>query len=141
METNQTAPVWPSEAHWNEDPNSVPTPLSGGVGFLSSTQARYYTQGTSDLPGEPGGHRGPYLHNRADHEPKRISSEREAENAAEVAGLVDQDEEKTPSWPVAKPEDSVWPDVLTPEAAAAQAVRDDPHLAGVAITDKALAAS
>ena len=30
-------PVFPSEAHWNEDPHSGPDPLSGGNPFLTST--------------------------------------------------------------------------------------------------------
>ena len=41
---------------------------------MSSTQARYFSYGTSDLPSTQTGQRGPYLFHRQDHEPKRMSS-------------------------------------------------------------------
>ena len=33
--------------HWNEDPNSVPTPLSGGIPMLTSTQARFVAENST----------------------------------------------------------------------------------------------
>ena len=36
---NKRGPIYPASLHWNEDPHSVPTPISG-VDFFTSTQAR-----------------------------------------------------------------------------------------------------
>jgi hypothetical protein len=55
-------PIYTGEMHPNEDPNSIPAPLSG-QGFVSSTQAKYTSNGTTDIAREPKGHQGPYLHN------------------------------------------------------------------------------
>ena len=40
-------PIYPAELHWNEDPHSRPTPLSGAnqFGYKTTTQARLESQG------------------------------------------------------------------------------------------------
>ena len=57
--------------HPNQDPTSIPAPLTG-VGAMTSTQAKYIGNGTSDIASEPKGHYGPYTHNMYDKEPEAI---------------------------------------------------------------------
>ena len=40
------APVWSGQPHWNEDPHSIPTPLSG-TPYLTSTQARFISENST----------------------------------------------------------------------------------------------
>lgn len=65
-------PIFTGEMHPNEDPNSIPAPLSG-QGFVSSTMAKYTSNGTTDIAREPKGHQGPYLHNQNDDEPEVVA--------------------------------------------------------------------
>ena len=39
--------VRPINLHWNEDYHSVPNPLSGGPGYLTSTQARFIAENST----------------------------------------------------------------------------------------------
>ena len=64
-------PIYTGEMHPNEDPNSIPSPLSG-QGFVTSTQAKYDSNGTTDIAREPKGHVGPYMHNKDDDEPEVV---------------------------------------------------------------------
>ena len=45
--------LFEGQKHWNQDPNSVPTPLVSYNGYMTSTQAKYAANGTSDLAKEP----------------------------------------------------------------------------------------
>jgi hypothetical protein len=49
--------IWPAPAHWNEDPNSRPTPLSGLYPdrTMTATQARWIRNGNADAQVEPPG--------------------------------------------------------------------------------------
>jgi len=57
--------------HPNQDPNSIPSPLSGNS-QMTSTQAKYKANGTTDKAIEPKGHAGPYTHNMYDKEPEPL---------------------------------------------------------------------
>ena len=39
-------PIHPTEDHWNGDPHSVPTPISG-VNYMTSTQARFHAENST----------------------------------------------------------------------------------------------
>jgi hypothetical protein len=41
-------PLYTGMMHWNQDPNSIPSPLSGGTRQISSTQARYAANNMTD---------------------------------------------------------------------------------------------
>lgn len=57
--------------HPNQDPTSIPNPLNG-VSAMTSTQAKYIGNKTTDLASEPKGHAGPYTYNMNDKEPLPI---------------------------------------------------------------------
>jgi hypothetical protein len=62
------SPLFTGMMHPNQDPTSIPSPLSGNKG-MTSTQAKYEANGTTDIAQEPKGHFGPYTHNMYDKEP------------------------------------------------------------------------
>merc|ERR1711967_125579 len=39
-------PIHPLDRHWNEDPHSIPTPMSG-VNYMTSTQARFVAENST----------------------------------------------------------------------------------------------
>ena len=47
-------PIHPHDYHWNEDYHSVPDPISG-VNWMTSTQAKYFRENTTDVSSEPMG--------------------------------------------------------------------------------------
>merc|ERR1711935_99369 len=64
-------PLFTGMMHPNQDPNSIPSPLTGVQG-MTSTQAKYKANGTTDKASEPKGHAGPYTHNMYDKEPEPV---------------------------------------------------------------------
>ena len=74
------------QKHINEDPTSVPEPLVSTTGYMTSTQAKYVANETSDIAKEPKGHFGPYLHNAADPDPK-LTMPQQSENVQLQANI------------------------------------------------------
>ena len=46
---NVKGPVYPADGHWNEDPHSRPTPISG-VKHMTSTEARTFADNDHFAP-------------------------------------------------------------------------------------------
>lgn len=57
VDASKYTTIWPSDYHWNEDPHSVPSPLSGLYGdrTMTTTQARWFRNDNSDVEQEPKG--------------------------------------------------------------------------------------
>ena len=80
--------VYTTMRHWNEDPHSTPSPMVGGPGYLTSTQARFEKEGSTlnkaaqepegNLPGwfaSTGAFQGPYNANDAAYLGLRMNTE------------------------------------------------------------------
>jgi len=90
-------PVRPLAFHWNEDPHSVPDPLSGR-GYMTSTMARYLRDDTTDLASEPEGLAERFIIpvNKRDKEPRLIQIESSSDSSSESSDSdSDSDEDAT----------------------------------------------
>eukprot|EP00356_Strombidium_inclinatum_P008328 CAMPEP_0170492822 /NCGR_PEP_ID=MMETSP0208-20121228/12930_1 /TAXON_ID=197538 /ORGANISM="Strombidium inclinatum, Strain S3" /LENGTH=226 /DNA_ID=CAMNT_0010768639 /DNA_START=1 /DNA_END=681 /DNA_ORIENTATION=- len=93
-------PVNPTTLHWNEDPHSVPTPVSG-VDYMTSTQARHkadnYT-GHIEAAEPKGVHpqfaMGPYNAQDKEYIAMRASQESESESDSESSSDSDSDSDE-----------------------------------------------